>query len=78
MASKFNYKDARNKERKFIRYKDGKEMYGMGITKFQEIAKEAGAVYKIKHMVLVNTEVLDRYLEQFHCEIDEEGEDIEQ
>ena len=37
----------------------------MGITKFQEIAKLAGAVYKINQMVLVNTEILDQYLETF-------------
>ena len=37
----------------------------MGITKFQEIAKLAGAVYKINQMVLVNTEILDQYLEKF-------------
>lgn len=34
----------------------------MGIT-IQEIAKLAGAVYKINQMVLVNTEILDQYLE---------------
>ena len=28
----------------FIRYREGCEIYSMGITKFQEIAKLAGAV----------------------------------
>lgn len=37
----------------------------MGITKFQEIAKLAGAVYKINQMVLVNTEILYQYLDKF-------------
>ena len=37
-------------------------------SKFQEIAKEAGAIYKINQMVLVNTEILDSYLEQFKVE----------
>ena len=49
----------------FIRYREGCEIYSMGITKFQEIAKLAGAVYKINQMVLVNTEILDQYLEKF-------------
>ena len=61
----FNYKEAEAKKKKFLRYKEGCEIYSMGITKFQEIAKLAGAVYKINQMVLVNTEILDQYLEKF-------------
>ena len=61
----FNYKEAEAKKKKFLRYKEGCEIYSMGITKFQEIAKLAGAVYKINQMVLVNTEILDQYLETF-------------
>ncbi len=37
----------------------------MDITKFQEKARAAGAIYKVNHMVLVNTEILDSYLESF-------------
>ena len=33
--------------RKFVRYKEGAEMYGMGLSKFQELAKEAHATYKL-------------------------------
>ena len=62
---RFNYKEAEESRKKFVRYKDGCKAYGMGISKFQEIAKKANAVYKINQMVLVNTEVLDRYLERF-------------
>lgn len=36
----------RGKEKRFVRYKEGAEMYSMGLTKFQEIAKEAKACYK--------------------------------
>jgi len=61
----FNYKEAEANKKKFLRYKEGCEIYSMGITKFQEIAKLAGAVYKINQMVLVNTEILDQYLETF-------------
>ncbi|MEG1291477.1 MAG: DUF6462 family protein, partial [Lachnospiraceae bacterium] len=35
----FNYKEAEAKKKKFLRYKEGCEIYSMGITKFQEIAK---------------------------------------
>ncbi len=31
----------------------------------KEIAKEAGAVYHVRRMVLVNTEKVDKYLENF-------------
>lgn len=62
---RFSYKEAEENRKKFVRYKDGCKVYGMGISKFQEIAKKANAVYKINQMVLVNTEVLDHYLERF-------------
>lgn len=75
--SSFSYKEAEGRKKKFIRYKDGSELYSMGITKFQEIAKKAGAVYKINQMVLVNTEILDRYIEQFKLSDEcEEGEKL--
>ena len=32
---------------------------------FQNLARDAGAVYKIKGVVLVNTQVVDEYLETF-------------
>lgn len=55
---KDRYEDAK----KFVRYSDGAKMYSMGMTKFQEVAKDAKACY----IVLVNTEILDKYLETFH------------
>ena len=51
--------------KKFVRYQEGAKMYSMGLTKFQELAKEAKACYKIGRLVLVNTEILDEYLETF-------------
>ncbi len=52
-------------QKKFVRYEEGKLLYSMGLHSFQEIAKEAGAVYHVKRMVLVNTEKIDKYLENF-------------
>ena len=49
--------------KKYVRYSDGARMYSMGKTKFQELAKEAQACYKIGQLVLVNTEILDKYME---------------
>ncbi|MDD7643689.1 MAG: DUF6462 family protein [bacterium] len=51
--------------KKYVRYSDGAKMYSMGKTKFQELAKEAQACYKIGQLVLVNTEILDKYMESF-------------
>ena len=37
----------------------------MSERQFKQIAKDAGAIYKINRMVLVSIELLDRYLECF-------------
>ena len=54
-------KEAPNKRnmQKFVRYAEGAKMYSMGLSKFQELAKDAQACYK------VGTEILDEYLETF-------------
>lgn len=51
--------------KKFVRYKEGAERYSLGLTKFQELAKEAKAVYKIDKVALVNCEIFEKYLETF-------------
>ena len=51
--------------KKFVRYKEGAEKYSIGLTKFQELAKEAKAVYKIDGLALVNCELFEKYLETF-------------
>lgn len=53
-----------NKKR-LVRYKEGAEMYSMGMNKFQTLAKDAGAILKIDRMVLVDLNLLDQYLESF-------------
>lgn len=60
-----NVKKTQKQNRKFVRYKEGAEMYGMGLSKFQELAKDAHATYKIKQLVLVNTEIFEEYLELY-------------
>ena len=55
-----------NSPRKFIRYKDGAQMYGMSLSSFKELAKNSGALYHPSEKVaLINTEKLDEYLEYF-------------
>ena len=55
----------RAKRKKFVRYAEGAELYSMGLTKFQELAKDAKACYKFNQLVLVNLEILDEYVETF-------------
>ena len=52
-------------ERKFVRYKEGAQLYGMSEREFNKLAHDAKAVYKRNKMALVKLEVVDRYLEYF-------------
>lgn len=52
-------------QKKFVRYDEGAVLYSVGLHTFQDLAKEAGAVYHVKRVVLVNTEKVDQYLEHF-------------
>jgi hypothetical protein len=54
--------------KKFVRYEEGAALYSMGLHSFQDLAKDAGAVYRVKRMVLVNTQLIDEYLERFRDE----------
>lgn len=51
--------------KKYVRYKEGAELYSIGLTKFQELAKEAKAIYKIDGIALVNCELFEKFLETF-------------
>ena len=55
----------KNRVRKFVRYKEGAEIYCMSQSKFERLAKDSNACYKIDKLVLVNMEILDKYLETF-------------
>lgn len=54
--------------KKFVRYEEGAALYSLGLHSFQVLAKEAGAIYRIKKIVLVNTQLIDEYLESFRDE----------
>lgn len=51
--------------KKFVRYNEGAQLYSMGVCKFRQLAHEAGAVYKVDKITLVNTEKFEKYLEGF-------------
>lgn len=52
-------------KKKFVRYQEGAVLYSMSLRKFQDLAKDAGAIYKVGKMVLVNCEIFDQYMETF-------------
>lgn len=47
-------KESANKRnmQKFVRYAEGAKMYSMGLSKFQELAKDAKACYKVGQCVV--------------------------
>lgn len=54
-----------NGKKKFVKYEEGAAMFSMGIHSFMELAREAKAIYRIRRIVLVNTEIIEEYLENF-------------
>ena len=55
-------------EKKYIRYKDGAELYSMSEREFNTIAHNAGAVYKVNKMALVSVDAIDKFLEFYKVE----------
>ena len=56
-------------QKKFVRIGEGSIIYSIGHHRFIEMARAAGATYKINEgtggTVLINLEVFDEYMEQF-------------
>ena len=64
-----NVKKTMNSGRKkFVRYKEGAELYSMCQSKFERMAKEAKAIYKVDKVVLVNCDIFEEYLESFRLD----------
>ena len=57
---------ARELRRKYLRYKDAEIVYSMTHKKLLELASKAGAIYRIDGYVLLDRDIFDQYLEQFH------------
>lgn len=51
--------------KRFVRYKEGAEMYSMCQSKFEQMAKDAKAIYKVDKLVLINCDIFEEYLETF-------------
>ena len=54
--------------KKFVRYDEGAVLYSIGLNTFRKIAQEAGATYHLGRNVIVNTDIVDEYLEHFRDE----------
>ena len=52
--------------RKFLRYQQAEIVYSLSHKKLMELANDAGAIYRMDGIVLINREIFDEYLEQFH------------
>lgn len=57
------------KSKIYIRYDEGAERYSMCRHTFMKLAAEAGAVYKINRLSLVNTKIFEEYLETFRVSV---------
>lgn len=59
-------------QKKFVRIGEGSIIYSIGHHRFIEMARAAGATYKINEgtggTVLINLEIFDEYMEQFRQE----------
>ena len=55
----------KEKKKKFVRYQEGADIYSMSVRKFQDLAKDAGAIYKVGKMALVHCAIFDQYMETF-------------
>ena len=53
---------------KYVRYKEGAALYSMCLSKFEEVAKQAQAVYKVGGVCLVNTEIFEKHLELYRLD----------
>jgi len=56
----------RKLRRKFLRYQQAEIVYSLSHKKLFEMASEAGAIYRFDGTVLINKDIFDEYLEQFH------------
>lgn len=59
------YSDTKQVFKKYVNAAEGEVVYGISRSHIIELAREAGAVYKVGKLVLINTEVFEDYMEQF-------------
>ena len=60
------FEAAKKLRRQYLRYKDAEIVYSMSHKMLLKLASEAGAIYRMESTVLINRDIFDAYLEQFH------------
>ncbi len=59
------YSDTKEVMKKYVNAAEGEAVYGISRSHIIELAREAGAVYKVGMSALINTEAFEGYLERF-------------
>ena len=59
------YLDTKDFMKKFVNATEGSIIYSISKTHLMVLAKDAGALYKVGNSALINTEIFEKYLEQF-------------
>ncbi len=52
--------------KKFVRYDEGAVLMSVCDKTFAQMAKEAGAVYRMRRCCLVNMDIIYEFMESFH------------
>ena len=58
----------RMKLSKYMRYREAALFYCLGVSNIKQLAKEAGATIRIGKCVLIDTEILEKYIDSFRQE----------
>ena len=60
------YSNTKDVMKKYVNATEGAVIYSIGKTRIMTMAKCANAIYKVGNSALINTELFEEYLEQFH------------
>ncbi|SKC04277.1 hypothetical protein SAMN06296386_11528 [Lachnospiraceae bacterium] len=61
-------RETRMKQSKYMRYREAKIYYCLGLSTVKKLAKEAGATIHVGKCVLIDTEIFEKYLDTFRDE----------
>ena len=53
------------RQSKYMKYREARAYYCLGMNIIQRLAKEAGATIRIGRIVMIDTEILDKYIDSF-------------
>lgn len=58
-------RNARVRRKQYVKYKEGAELYSMGVTQFMKMAHDCDSVIKIGRSAWVDLDEFDRYFKSF-------------